>query len=95
MNPSGPANGGTDVWAIASFYNPVGYRRRLENYRVFRARLTVPLVTVELALGRDFALGAGDADILVQLRGGDVMWQKERLLNVALGAVPADCRKIA
>jgi hypothetical protein len=95
MNPFGPANGGADVWAIASFYNPVGYRRRLENYRVFRARLTVPLVTVELALGRDFALGAGDADILVQLRGGDVMWQKERLLNVALAAVPAGCRKIA
>jgi hypothetical protein len=83
-----------DLWAITSYFNPVGYRCRLANYRVFRERLTVPLVAVELAYGPDFELNENDAEILVQLRGGDVLWQKERLLNVALGALPKTCRKV-
>ncbi len=84
-----------ELWAITSYFNPVGYRRRRENYRAFRERLAVPLVTVELAYLELFELGDGDADILVQLRGGDVMWQKERLLNIARKALPASCRKVA
>jgi hypothetical protein len=51
-------------------------------------------VTVELAGPGPFELRADDADVLVQIRGTDVMWQKERLLNVALGHVPDACRKI-
>ena len=69
------------------------YHRRLLNYRLFRERLNVPLVTVELAYGADFELTEDDADILVQLRGKDVIWQKERLLNVALRYLPSTCRK--
>ncbi len=83
------------LWAVASYFNPVGYRRRLGNYRQFRKHLAVPLVTVELAFGPSFELQPGDADILVQIRGRDVMWQKERLLNVAIENVPGDCEAIA
>lgn len=79
---------------MTCYFNPVGYRRRLGNYHIFRQLLKLPLVTVELAYA-DFQLGPGDADILVQVRGRDVLWQKERLLNVALQAVPPSCRKIA
>ena len=71
---SGPDAGG--LWAITSYFNPIGYRRRPANYRLFRERLNVPLVTVELAYGPDFELTQSDADILVQLRGEDVLWQK-------------------
>ncbi len=93
---NGTGNGlDAELWAIAPYFNPAGYRRRRENYRAFRQRLGVPLVTVEMAHGNAFDLAEGDADILVQLRGGDVMWQKERLLNIALAAVPAPCRKVA
>jgi hypothetical protein len=70
------------------------YRRRRANYQAFRDRLNVPLVAVELANGEGFELTEEDADVLIQLRDGDVMWQKERLLNVALGALPASCRKV-
>jgi hypothetical protein len=84
-----------NLWAITSYFNPVGYRRRLKNYHIFRQRLKVPLVTVELSLQENFELGPGDADILVQLRGHEVLWQKERLLNVALESVPKTCGKIA
>jgi hypothetical protein len=85
----------TDLWAIAAYFNPAGYERRLANYRVFRRRLAVPLVTVELSFDGDFQLGEGDADILIQLRGADMMWQKERLLNIGLGALPASCGSVA
>jgi hypothetical protein len=83
------------LWAITSYFNPVGYRRRLENYRVFRRCLTIPLVTVELSFDGTFQLCNEDADILVQIHGRDIMWQKERLLNIALERVPKNCNKIA
>ncbi len=83
--------------ALTCLFNPSGYRTKLENYRRFRARLAaqgVPLFTVECAFGdSDFALDPG-ADVL-QLRARDVMWQKERLLNLAIRALPASVDKIA
>ena len=84
-----------ELWAMTSFFNPAGFRRRAENFRHFRERLAAPLIAVELSFGGPFELREGDADILIQLRGGDVMWQKERLLNVALAALPPDCRHVA
>lgn len=82
------------IWAITSFFNPQCYSNRLRNYREFRDKLRVPLVTFELAFNENFSLGPGDADILIQRRSQDVMWQKERMLNLALSAVPVDCDKI-
>ena len=91
-----PTSRGDDrLWAITSYYNPVGSRRRRENYRRFHDNLRVPLVAVELAFDRGFELAEGDADILIRLRGPDVMWQKERLLNIAVAALPAACRNVA
>src|SRR5579862_510563 len=83
------------LWGVTSYFNPVGYRRRLQNYRVFRQRLNVPLVAVELAQRGPFELRLEDADVLVQLRGGDVMWQKERLLNIAISHLPKECEYVA
>jgi hypothetical protein len=83
------------LWAITTYFNPAGYRRRLSNYRIFRANLAVPLVVVELSFDGRFELTDGDADILIQLSGGAVLWQKERLLNLAIKAVPASVEKIA
>ncbi len=83
------------LWAITSYFNPAGYRRRLENFREFRRRLAVPLLAVELCYGDRFELGHDDADLLVRLRGRDVLWQKERLLNVALGRLPTGCTAVA
>ncbi len=83
------------LWAITSYFNPVGYKSRLANYRTFRKFLTAPLVAVELSFTGSFELQPGDADILVQLVGGDVLWQKERLLNVALHHLPPECDAVA
>jgi len=83
------------LWAITCFFNPAGYQRRLRNYRWFRERMAAPLITVELSFNGEFELGPRDADILVQLDQGDILFQKERLLNIALARVPADCTAIA
>jgi hypothetical protein len=82
-------------WAITSYFNPISYRRRLENYRIFRERLIVPLVTVELSQNADYHLRPGDADILVQIKCQDLLWQKERLLNIGLQSVPRACDTVA
>jgi hypothetical protein len=55
------------VWAITSYYNPARFKRRLPNYRIFRANLGVPLVTVELSFDGHFELTEKDADVLVQI----------------------------
>ena len=83
------------MWAITAYFDPLGSGRRLSAYREFRRRLSIPLVAVELAFDGQFELGRGDADILIQLTGGSVLWQKERLLNVALESLPRSCDAVA
>ena len=84
-----------DLWAVTCFFNPSGYRRRLQNFRMFRKNLKIPLVAVELAYNRGFELSETDADILIRFRKRDILWQKERLLNIACRHVPSGCHKIA
>jgi hypothetical protein len=79
----------SEIWAITSVFNPAGYQQRYKNFKIFREHVAVPLVTVELGYGDDFELKKGDSDVLVQLRGSSVLWQKECLLNIALSKVPA------
>ena len=83
------------LWAITSYFNPAGYARRLQNYRLFREHLAIPLVTVELSFNGSFELAKDDAEVLVQIQGADVMWQKERLLNLAVARVPRSCDRVA
>jgi hypothetical protein len=88
-----------NLWAITAFFDPTGGQQRLGNYRIFRERLAkqgVPLLAVECAFGRrPFQLTVADADILVQVHSRSFLWQKERLLNIALTHLPAACRVVA
>ncbi len=85
----------SDMWAITAYFNPMHWRRRRENYRRFRRALGIPLVAVEAGYDGQFDLEPGDADVLVQVPAVDVMWQKERLFNLALAAVPPTVAKVA
>jgi hypothetical protein len=84
-----------DLWAVVSYFNPMRYARRRANFRAFRRGLNVPLLTVELSYDADFELAQDDCDQLVQIHGRDFMWQKERLLNVGLKALPPACGYVA
>jgi hypothetical protein len=83
------------LWAIAAYFNPMHWRRRAENFRRFRQQLRIPLVAVELGYDGRFDLTPGDADILLQFPAADVMWQKERLFNLALAALPPEVDAVA
>ena len=72
-----------------------GSRRRIDNYRRFHAALTVPLATIELGFGGHWHLTSRDAELYVAIGDGDVLWQKERLLNLLLPRLPPQCRHIA
>ncbi len=85
---------GGSLWAITSYFNPSGYRRRRANYRVFRDNLPLPLLAIEWSPSGQFELQPGDADLLIQVGGGDVLWQKERLLNLAVDRLPPSCRHV-
>ena len=85
-------------WGLTSFFNPENHKNKLENYYIFREankKQGLKLITVECAFeNRPFQLTAQDADILIQVRSNSVLWQKERLLNIALSNLPKDCDKI-
>lgn len=86
-----------DLWIVTSYFNPVGYRSRLHNYEVFSDHIRssgLPLMTIECAFGAaPFTLPSSPA--IMQVRSRDVMWQKERLLNLAIERLPATCTKVA
>jgi len=73
------------MWVITSYFNPARYKRRLSNYKRFRADLGAPLVTVELSIDGMFELTSEDADILIQINGGAVLWQKSVCLMSLCG----------
>ena len=52
------------------------------------------MVAIELGYDQQFDLESSDAEVLLQHSGADVMWQKERLLNIAMDALPVDCRYV-
>lgn len=84
-----------DLWAITTYFNPIGYQVRLKNFKEFRKRLKIPLIAVELSFNDKFELQETDAEILIQLHGRDILWHKERLLNIALKNLPDKCNKVA
>jgi hypothetical protein len=85
------------VWCITPYFNPAGYRTRLQNYRVFAESLErqrVPLLTVELALENEpFQLP--DRDSIIPVRGNSRLWMKERLINVGISRLPPACERFA
>lgn len=83
--PGAPATR-RDIAFVCCHFNPCSFRSRLATYRTFRDHVRwagARLLTVELAFGdRPFELQG--LDDVVHLRGGDVLWQKERLLNIGI-----------
>ncbi|HET7503417.1 MAG TPA: hypothetical protein VFK02_20490 [Kofleriaceae bacterium] len=83
-----------DFACVTAYFNPVKYVRRRTNYEAFRDALGVPLWTIECAFGdREFELP--DDAWTLRVRAPDILWQKERLLNLAFAKLPARISKIA
>ena len=83
------------IWAITCYFNTSQSKQRLKNFRRFHAALSIPLIAIELSFSGEFDLDESDADVLIKRQVSDVLWHKERLLNIAIDAVPDDCKAIS
>lgn len=96
--PTRPKTLPGSLWCITTYFNPNGIKVKRYNYDIFAQELRRQkgkLLTVELSFGDgDFELSKANADLLIQVRGDSVLWQKERLLNLALDHLPQDCDKV-
>lgn len=88
-----------EMWGVVSLFNPAGYKNKLENFRIFSEnvrRQGLPLLVVECAFeDGGFEVPRELCDRLVHRRTSTVLWQKERLLNIALEHLPSACDKVA
>ena len=79
--------------AVTCLFNPCGYRRLVENHRRFSAALGVPLTTVELSFDGRFEV-PGSLRVFGD-PAAHTLWQKERLLNLAIESLPPEVDKVA
>jgi hypothetical protein len=80
---------------VCCFFNPMKYKRPLENWHRFKEELRddLPLYSIELSFDGEF-----QTDSTWRIRGNiqdHLMWQKERLLNLAIERVPKQYDAIA
>jgi hypothetical protein len=97
--PEIPVHLGGELWGITACFNPAGYRNKYDHLRRFASnvrRQGLKLVIVELCLrGAASVLQDDAADLVIRLRSDTILWHKERLLNIALSALPDCCDKVA
>ncbi|HEY4486167.1 MAG TPA: hypothetical protein VJB70_00325 [Candidatus Paceibacterota bacterium] len=85
------------LWVITTYYNPCRYATRRKNYDVFIAsmrRSGISVLTVECAFG-DAPFELPDSLDTIQIRSSSLLWQKERLLNLATSWLPPECNSVA
>ncbi|HNX96320.1 MAG TPA: hypothetical protein PKK12_01440 [Candidatus Aminicenantes bacterium] len=82
---------------VTSYFNAGKFRSSKQNYLRFARSLAdsgIHLTTVECAFGDDpFDLPSGP-DVF-QVKGRDILWQKERLINLAVSRLPPEATKVA
>jgi len=86
-----------DVAVVACYFNSHNYASKRRVFELFRAsmeRSRVPLFIGECAFG-DERFELAPSGSVFQFRTPDLMWQKERLLNLAIERVPDRYTKIA
>jgi hypothetical protein len=72
-------------------------KTRLTNFDFFASKLyqsNINLLVIECAFG-DVPFSLYPSPNVLQVRAKDIMWQKERLLNVAISRLPRTCTKVA
>jgi hypothetical protein len=81
-----------NIWVVCSYFNFTKTPFRLKNFNIFRDNIkrygNLKLLCVEFSPSKCFEIVASDVDMLLQLSDGDIMWQKERLINIGIDALP-------
>ncbi|HEX3155151.1 MAG TPA: hypothetical protein VHV32_11030 [Candidatus Angelobacter sp.] len=88
-----------ELWGITTYFNPVGYANKIDNLCIFANRIRqqgLKLLIIELAFNdRPYIIEDSLCDQIVRLRSNTILWQKERLLNIAVEKLPDTCDKVA
>jgi len=85
------------LWVIVSYFNPCGYKNRRKNHDIFVQSMRsagIPLLIIECAFG-NASFQLPESIDTVQIRSESVMWQKERMLNLAASWLPPECTAVA
>jgi hypothetical protein len=85
-----------DLGVVTCYFNPCGFKTRAENFERFVLPIKeaeIPLVVVEAFFEGGERLSAPHGTLQVAAR--DVMWHKERLLDLGTGWLPPQCTKVA
>lgn len=84
------------LWVITAYFNWCHYKSKRYNYELFTRNLVmagVNLITVECALtGVPFELTGKN---IIHVNTSSILWQKERLLNIAIANLPPECQYVA
>ena len=85
-----------DIALITCFFNPLNFKQNLSNYFQFKKYikgLNYPLYTAELTFN-DNTSQLMDDEYTWKIQTNDILWHKERLLNLISKKVPAKYKKI-
>ena len=89
------SNGPQQLWVITCYFNPCKYQNRYQNYLQFAnsmIRQNIQLLTIEL--GSPVHLPASSATKYIAVYENDVLWAKERLMQIALDNLPKTCQYV-
>jgi hypothetical protein len=89
-----------DLAIVSCHFNPCGYRARERNLLQFIRRMrarAVPVFIAELLFPgqRPLLSGSGNGIVVTHFHADDVMWHKERLLNLIVPKLPDRFTKVA
>ena len=79
---------------LTTFFNPMNYINIKYNYKKFSEKLNCDLFTIELSFDGNFYL---EGENIIRIKGEkeNILWQKERLLNILLEQIPKEYTNIA
>jgi hypothetical protein len=82
----------TEVALITFHWNPHGFRRLRETFYEWRPAINHPVTCYEMAIGD--AEPEIEGSIVIRGDSRHLMWQKERLINLAIEQLPAEVKYV-
>jgi hypothetical protein len=76
----------SDFALITTHFNPQRFRRLRETYYQWRPTIEVPVICYEMVLGD--AEPEIDGSVVIRGDENNLLWQKERLINLAIERLP-------
>lgn len=89
------------MWVITTYFNPMGYKTRYDNFVIFYSHIKKQakgqLLVVELADSKENLVLhklVPENNLIQLVHQGPQLWQKEALLNIAVSHLPSSCYSV-